>query len=325
MFIFDFRVRPPFDPTTQSIMGAELNKYYEICNDTPAARSVVHKDMDLFWQELADAGTTRFLYQGRVTDWSGIAAWGYEGDTSSFTRESNNDAVRSFITQYQDKAFGAYAVDPAEGTACLGRIESNVLNGPFIAVTMEPGLCSCPMPLDDVRCLGIYDYLEKQNIPLVLAFGELNYRSLRQTLPVSLDNICELFPKLKITVIHGGWPFVHEIQWITYNRKNLYICVDFFMNHTWSGYRDYITAANYAFQDKIIFGSAYPFWDMKKAVEVYSTVLKPEVLPKVMGINALYALNLEYLLPEDAPSRMWDLSTEAPKNARDILFENHII
>ena len=78
-------------------------------------------------------------------------------------------------------------------------------------------------------------------------------------------------------------------------------------------------------QDKIIFGSAYPFWDMKKAVEVYSTVLKPEVLPKVMGINALYALNLEYLLPEDAPSRMWDLSTEAPKNARDILFENHII
>ena len=55
MFIFDFRVRPPFDPTTQSIMGDELNKYYEICNDTPAARSVVHKDMGLFWQELADA------------------------------------------------------------------------------------------------------------------------------------------------------------------------------------------------------------------------------------------------------------------------------
>ena len=329
MFQFDFRVRPPWDPTTKLNFSDDFIEMYALLNDGPSAPSVLQRDMELFWQELDEAGTDMFLYCGRrfTPDMvRGFSNGAYSGQ--EFNTLSNNLAVKDFITKYPDKAVGGWAVDPIDGTKALDEIEENVLKGPFQCITLEPGQGSAykPMPIDDARVCLIYEYCEAHNIPVALTFGELNCRALRFFRPEALDNICELFPKLKLIAIHGGWPFTMELQYIAFNHENFYAALTSLVNYTWSGCEELFRGANWALQDKFIFGSAYPYWDMRAAVKRYKEGLRPEVLPKIMGVNALRALNLEHLIPQDAPKPLPNFFNIHPKfEEKNRLYENHLM
>lgn len=329
MFQFDFRARPPWDATTKLNFTDDFNKMYELLLDTPTADSIKEKSMDLFWKELDEAGTDMFLYCGRRFTPDMIRGFSNGAcDGEEFTPISNNLAVMDFIQKYPDKAVGGWAVDPIDGTKALDEIEKYVLNGPFQCVTVEPGQGSAfkPMPIDDSRVCLIYEYCEAYNIPVALTFGELNNRALRFFRPEALDNICELFPKLHLIAIHGGWPFSMELQYIAFNHEHFYAALTSLVNYTWSGADELIRGANWALQDKFIFGSAYPYWDLRRTADRYKEVLRPEVLPKVMGINALHALNLDHLIPEDEPERLPNFFNIHPKfDEKNRLYENHLM
>lgn len=325
MFKFDFRARPPYDITTKINMGDEANAFYSVAFDDPTPPSAAKRDMDLFWKELDEAGIDMFYFCGRRFNPLIINMLAPTCDVP-IDEESNNRAVADFITKYPNKAVGAYCVDPSDGIKACEAIEENVINGPFQAVTMEPGISRVPMPADDVRCCVIYEYCEKHNIPVTITFGELNNRSLRHSQPQILDNICELFPNLKFTAIHGGWPYVTEICYVAYNRYNFYVCPDQLVNYHSPGYQDYITACNYLLQDKMIYATCYPFHDMVSMTKKYEDFLRSGAKEKVMGVNGLRALNLDHLIPEDAPKRWPDQVNIAPeKDLRETFMENHVL
>ena len=61
------------------------------------------------------------------------------------------------------------------------------------------------------------------------------------------------------------------------NWENVWLSPDGFMiDHP--GSQDYVTAANYRLQDKILFGSLYPGVPLGYAVEKYRSLLREEVL-----------------------------------------------
>ena len=64
------------------------------------------------------------------------------------------------------------------------------------------------------------------------------------------------------------------------------------MNFT-AGWQDYVTAANYRLQDKILFGSLYPSVPVEFAVKRYTALLRPEVREKIFYRNAVSFLKLE--------------------------------
>ena len=92
--------------------------------------------------------------------------------------------------------------------------------------------------------MPFYDYCESNNIPVLLAFGELNYRAIRHMTIEALDNVLEMFPKMKTTVFHGGWPYTNEICWVAFNHDNLYISPDYTMLPTFGGHQDFINYEN---------------------------------------------------------------------------------
>ncbi len=288
--IIDFRCRPPYGETFKYLTCDLLNRAYEVINDAPTPPSIEKYDFDLFMTEMNMAGVDMGVVTGRSTC-----------ETMDPANENaNNLAVMKMMEEYPGRFIGAWGVDPMDVEKSIKNITAYVINGPFATVLLEPGQSLSPMAVDDVRCLEIYDFCEAHHVPIMLAFGELNYRSMRHMRPEALDNICEMFEELKITVFHGGWPYVLDVQWIAYNRENFYISPDYTMMKNWPGHQDFICSANSWMQDKMIFGSAYPFCAMATAVEAYRQVLRPEVFPKVMGINALRALNLP--VPDNAPA-----------------------
>ena len=290
--IIDFRSRPPFDNSFR-YLTTEVNKAsYRIISGFETAESVEAFSMVKYFEEMRDAGIDKGLITGRRSCHGFI-------DEIPGKENENNDAVKEILEKYPDKFIGAYGIDPTDGEKAIKWIEQYVVNGAFSAVLIEPDLAKIPMSVDDKRVLPFYDYCEANNIPVLLAFGELNYQSMRHMSPTALDNICEMFGNLKIIIFHGGWPYVSEVLWIAFNRENFYISPDYTMLPAWAGYEGYINAANTFMQDKIIFGSSYPFVAMGPMKQYYESVLRPEVVPKVLGANAMRALNME--LSENCP------------------------
>lgn len=290
--IVDFRCRPPFGETFRYLVNDLLNETYVVINGEDTAPSVLQYNMDLFMEEMDAAEITMGVVTGRRGCETLIYEEGHEND--------NNLSVAELMKKYPGRFIGAFGVDPMDGENSVKWIKEYVEQGPFSAVLLEPGSSQIPMAVNDLRCMPIYDYCEAHNIPIMLAFGELNYRSMRHMRPEALDDVCEMFEDLKLTVYHGGWPYVMEVQWIAYNRENFYISPDYTMMKNWPGHQDFICSANSFMQDKIIFGSAYPYCAMNVAKKAYHDVLKPNVYDKVMGWNALRALNLP--VPEEAPA-----------------------
>ena len=289
--VIDFRLRPPYDETFKYLTSPTLEKAYTYITGFDTPKSLINFSMEECIREMDEAGITQGVVTGRRTCTTMVVKEGAE--------QANNDAIIQMMKEYPGRFIGAYGFDPTEGKRAIDWMDEYILNGPFTAALVEPGMASQPMSLEDERVLPFYDYCESNNIPVLLAFGELNYRAIRHMTIEALDNVLEMFPKMKTTVFHGGWPYTNEICWVAFNHDNLYISPDYTMLPTFGGHQDFINYANSFLQDKFIFGSAYPFCAMKPIKEYYDSVLKPEVRDKVMYYNALHALNLP--IPEDAP------------------------
>ena len=277
--IIDFRCRPPYKSYLNSYLfknydseGTKLTRARLRRPDSEAARQ---KDMNLFVQEMDEAGIDMGVAPMRLAT---------EGD---------NEDLNTLLSEYPGRFIGAIDVTPSDGDICIENIKKYVLNGPCTAVNMELGAKATKekMCIDDERCDFIYQFCEKNHIPMIVMFGGGNTTKLY---PISsLENVMERYPELTLIISHGGYPHFNETAHVATRFPNLYISTDFYMID-FPGYQDMVTAANNILQDQIIFGSAYPIVSMKYAVDRYLEVgLKPEVLPKVMGLNALKALGLD--------------------------------
>lgn len=112
-------------------------------------------------------------------------------------------------------------------------------------------------------------------------------------MPVPLDDVLGAFPRLKIGLAHGGWPFVNEMCQMAVNRGNLYLAPDFYMIES-PGQEDYVRGANYLLKDRLMFASAYPLMPLKESAEYYiNSGIKEEILPNIMYKNAAAFLGLQ--------------------------------
>ena len=157
---------------------------------------------------------------------------------------------------------------------------------------MEPGKCKEPMHANDKRIWPIYELCQKENIPVLLSFGGFIPPALGYNEPYEIEEIAVAFPDLKLVVCHAGWPFVQEMIHVAFFRKNVYLVPDMYMVNC-AGAQDYIAAANYMLQDKIILGSAYPILSMKENAEYVKSHVRPEVWEKISYKNAANVLGLE--------------------------------
>lgn len=279
--IIDFRVRPPFGSYLNAIMYRDLPRSERFSQKMGMYQpdSVKNKSMELLLQEMEEAGITRAVIPGRKTN-------------PNFGVVDNED-IKNIIKLYPNKFIGMAGIDPLEGEGAIEEIEKYVVNGDFKGIVMEPGVLSSPMYADDKRIYPIYEKCQNEQIPVVLMNGGSAGPDVTYSMPVAIDHIAVDFPKLKIVISHGGWPWVSETIHVAFRRGNIYISPDMYMINT-PGMNDYILAANYILRDRFLFGTAYPFIPLKDGVEFFKNCgIIEDRLPDLMYNNAAELLGIK--------------------------------
>lgn len=278
--IIDFRCRPPFGNfaadwmfNLEDVPGHPglRTKFRKLDVEVPA--SIVEKSMKLFFAEMKEAGIGQAVVPLRKLSQLG------------------NDDLVALLRAYPDKFIGFAGFQPVQDgiEQTLQDIERFVIQGPCTGVFMEPALDPIPWYVDEEQFYPIYEKCEREAIPLCFLFGGVFHRldapDYDIYLPKRIEHIARTFPKLHIALTHAGWPYVTETCAVAMNWENVYLSPDGFMIHH-PGMQDYIMGANYRLQDKFIFGSLYPGYPMKQAVESYKNMLRPEVWDQIFFENA---------------------------------------
>jgi hypothetical protein len=148
------------------------------------------------------------------------------------------------------------------------------------------------MYADDTRLYPVYEHCERQQVLLVLAVGSNAGPDQTYAMPQHVEQVAIDFPKLNIVVTHGCWPWTAQACQIAFRRENVYLSPDLYMIHT-PGCQEYITAANYMCKEKLLYGTSYPFANMKDAVAYYQNCgIREDALDYILYKNAAKLLHL---------------------------------
>lgn len=278
MKIIDFRVRPPMPGIDNQIFWtnpARRDGFNRKLGFTPAP-SATQVSLPLLFEEMDAVGVTLGVVIGRVS-------------TSLGT--TSNDDVAKTVREHPTRFVGIAGVDPLDRRAAMDEIDRAASLG-LRGVNIEPGTYRIPLHADDRRLYPIYGHCEDADLPIVLMTGGNPGPDLSYTDPIAVDRVAADFPKLKIVISHGNWPWVHQILHVAFRRPNVYLSPDMYLFDL-PGSDDYVKAADTYLADQFIYASAYPFTPLKDYAERFLQLpIRPASMQKVLYDNAARILKL---------------------------------
>lgn len=274
----DSRVRPPFGSyLNQAIYSVEHNRPWTSRFDVSYPEGHPDLTMESLFQNMDDAGVGIGIVAGRLS-----------------CGPSNGDDVTELAKKYQYKLRCFPDINPLKGEAALKEIDDRVINGPCAGVCMEFGFNPIePLYANDRRIWPIYQKCEENNLPLYLSFGGFIGPDQSYCNPMLIEDVAQHFPKLKMVLAHACYPYVQEACHLAMNQDGVYLAPDMYVFGV-PGAQAYIDGANTIIKDKLLFGSAYPIFDIKQSVDYYLHCgFKEEVLDNIMYKNAATFLGIK--------------------------------
>lgn len=278
--IIDFRLRPPFKSYLNAIMYRDLERSKRMSERIGMYQpeSVQQQDIALTMREMREAGITYGVVSGRrANPHVGLV---------------DNADIQELMEQYPDFFIGLAGIDPLDKEMAVREISDYVLNGKLRAVVIEPGVLETPIFADDERIYYLYEFCESHGIPVMMMIGGNGGRDVRYSMPWQVEHVAMDFPRLRIIVAHGGFPWITEMIQVAYHCVNVSLLPDLFLLNM-PGAEAYITAANYILKDQMLFGSAYPFAPLKESIRCIQKMgMHKESQRKFFYENAARLLNL---------------------------------
>lgn len=269
--IIDFRVRAPFAAYASSSLFTHLDfveKDTLMRVDSPAAPSAHAFSLPLLLEEARNAGIDKLVVPLRKAV------------------DGKNADLAALVDQFPDTMIGLAGIDPVNLETAIAEVEHYVVHGNCRGIVMEPGQDKTPWMINSPWVFPLYDYCQQHGVPIAFTYGGIMTRSLRYYSPEALDDVAAAFPRLRMALAHGGWPYVTEMCQIAVNRGNVWLAPDLYMVRS-PGMEQYVMAGNYLLRSRLIFASAYPILPLAEAKTAYETSgLLKEALPLVMGGNA---------------------------------------
>jgi predicted TIM-barrel fold metal-dependent hydrolase len=240
------------------------------------APSAIQRSMPLLLEEMRAANVVHGVITAR--------------HSSYFGSVSNAD-VAAIVAEHPGTFSAMAAIDPTDRKLAISTIDGALAQG-LRGVTIEPGAYPVPIYADDRILYPIYAHLEDRDVPTIIMTGGNAGPDMSHSNPVQLDRVAADFPRLRIIVSHGNWPWVSEIIHVAFRRPNVYISPDMYL-YNMPGMDDYLRAANSFLADRFIFASAYPLVPLKEYAEWFVKLpLKPENLRKCIYDNAAAMLGI---------------------------------
>ena len=184
----------------------------------------------------------------------------------------DNQLVQSWVKAYPDRFIPSFDVDYnlADHHAAAKQFEKEVEQGKWRALG-ELGLPYEGMALDDPALFPYYEVCERQGLPVFFHTGldgpdpqQLVSPKFRVELgdPLLLQAVVTRFPKMKVVIMHMGWPYFDHALYMLYAHSNVYLdtaVVDWILGRSVFD-RMLKEAVDTAGSDRILFGSDQMVW-----------------------------------------------------------------
>ena len=230
-------------------------------------------------EEMKEAGISKgvVLPRNSTTIWGGVS----------------NEVVMEGVHEYPDKLIGFGAIDLSIGIRqAVEEVEKCVTKLGCKGIVVEPGFCNPPLKPDYPQMYPIYDRCAQLGVPIVLTMSMLAGPDISYARPDAVQKAAKDFPGLQFIIAHAAYPYVLEAISICVITPNVWLLPDLYMHvETVVGREMFARSLEMTHGKRVIFGSAYPFRDMRQSVEDVNLFNLPEEMYK----NLMYR-NAEELL-----------------------------
>jgi predicted TIM-barrel fold metal-dependent hydrolase len=282
MKIFDFRMRPPYRSFLQCDFFNYTRSPFDWHSAPPA--SFHEKSFDRLKSEAAAAGVVQAAVWGRAV--------------ADPAKSSVNDDVAGVLREHGDlfvTGFGGICPQAGKVRESIAETQRCMTKLGLKGMTLEPSVGMRPLTWADASFLyPVYECLEGLGgiLALTVSRGAPHDQTLAHSNPEAVDRVARDFPKLKIVISHAFWPWVQQSCGLAFRRPYVYLLPDLY-GMAMPGHLEWVEAANTHLQDRMLFGSAYPYLGVEEMVASYLKLpYRAEVMEKVMFGNAQRLLGL---------------------------------
>ena len=226
-----------------------------------------------------------------------LLAW--DAETYTGLPPVTNDYVAEAVRKYPDVFIGFASVDPWKGAVAVAELERAVKTLGLRGLKLHP-IAQAFYP-NDRRFYPLWETCSTLGIPLLVHTGTTGVGAgvaggdglkLKYAEPIPyIDDVAADFPRLTIIGAHPSWPWQEEMLAVAVHKTNVYIDLS-----GWSPKYfppSLIKYANTLLQDRVLFGSDYPFLKPARWIADFDRAgFKPEVREKILLANAKRLLGL---------------------------------
>jgi hypothetical protein len=237
---------------------------------------MVQKSVDLFCQEMDEAGVDKGILVGRQAG----------------HRVVSNDDIAELRDQHPARFPLAIAgINGIDIPAALRETERTITNLGFNGIAVDPGWWVPPMYVDDPAIYPLYAKCAELGGVLYLTCSLMQGPDISYAEPWRIQRVANDFPTLQIVVVHGAFPYTSEMLGVMIANAplgNLWVLPDFFQFIPGlPGAQDWVEAANHYLGDRILYASSYPVRPLKQSLEEFQRFsYKPDVLENLLARNA---------------------------------------
>ena len=221
-------------------------------------------------------------------------------ETSTGEKGDSNDYISEIVTSYPGRFIGFAAIDPWQKKKSVEELERAVKDLSLKGLKLHP-VQQAFYPNDE-KFYPLYEKAMELNIPVLFHSGMAASGSgmaggggmkLKYSAPIpGMDDVAADFPNLTIIMAHPGWPWIEEQIAVALHKPNVYLDLSGWLPRYIP--KQLIDEANTRLQDKVLFGSDYPFITPDRWLKDWEQIpIKDEIQPKILYENARRALHID--------------------------------
>ena len=222
-----------------------------------------------------------------------------DSQTATGDVPDTNDYVAEIVASHPDQFIGFASVDPHKGEWAVEEMERSVTELGLKGLKLHP-IQQAFFPSDEAF-RPLFDKCEELGVPVLIHSGYAAAGAgtpggggfkLKFARPIPyMDDLAAEHPDLTIIMAHPAWPWVDEQVAVALHKPNVYIDL--------SGWapryipRDLIREANTRLQDKMLFGSDYPYMPPSRWLQEFEELeMRDGPRQKILLDNAKRVLGL---------------------------------
>jgi len=225
-----------------------------------------------------------------------LFAW--DAETNTGLPPVTNDFVAGCARAHPEAFLGFASVDPHKGVAATTELERAVRDLGLRGLKLHP--TAQGFRPDDRVAYPVFETADALGIPVTIHTGTTGLGAgmpgggqmhLELSRPIYVDAVAADFPNLQIVMAHPAWPWQDEQLAVALHKPNTWIDLS-----GWSPRRfapDLVRNINGPLQDRVLFGTDYPFLSHEQWLTAWDTLDVPDaVTEKVLLRNAQRLLGL---------------------------------